>query len=201
LFPLERHTYMEPPNAPVLTNPNRALTGTMQREASRLAAYIKTRVNNAADAEDVLQDVFFELLQAYRLPESIEQVSSWLFRVARNRIIDRFRKDKNNATREVQPGVGDDGEDAYLGLELPSLVGDPESELTRSTILAALQQALEELPAKQREVFVAHEIDGLSFETISRRDGTPINTLLSQKRYAVLYLRQRLQVLYDELEP
>ena len=180
---------MEPPNAPVLTDSNRVIADTLLREASKLTAFIKARVSNTADAEDVLQDVFYEFMQAYRLPEPIEQVSGWLFRVARNRIIDRFRKNKRVSSDE-----------SYLELEIPSAVGDPESDLTRLNILAALQQALQELPAKQREIFVAHEIDGLSFETVSRRDGIPVNTLLSQKRCAVLYLRKRLQVFYDELE-
>jgi RNA polymerase sigma factor (sigma-70 family) len=180
---------MEPPNAPALTDANRVIADTLLREASKLTAFIKARVSNTADAEDVLQDVFYEFMQAYRLPEPIEQVSGWLFRVARNRIIDRFRKNKRVSADEL-----------YLELEIPSPVGDPESELSRLSILAALQQALQELPKKQREIFVAHEIDGLSFETVSRRDRIPVNTLLSQKRAAVLYLRKRLQVFYDELE-
>ena len=179
---------MEPPNTPVLTDANRVIADTLLRETSKLTAFIKARVSNTADAEDVLQDVFYEFTQAYRLPEPIEQVSNWLFRVARNRLIDRFRKKERVSFDEP-----------YLEIEIPSLAGDPEAELTRLNILAALQQALQELPVKQREIFVAHEIDGLSFETVSRRDGIPVNTLLSQKRSAVLYLRKRLQVFYDEL--
>ena len=169
------------------------------REAGRLTAFIKARVGNAADAEDILQDVFFEFVQAYRLPESIEQVGGWLARVARNRIIDRFRRKKASPLAQTD---GPDGErDAlYLDIELPSPDGDPETEFTRLATLAALQQALDELPLEQREVFVAHEIEGLSFEDLSRRDGVPVNTLLSRKRYAVLQLRRRLQTFYDELD-
>jgi RNA polymerase sigma factor (sigma-70 family) len=191
---------MEPLNELVLTDTDRDISGTLLREAGKLAAFIKARVRNAADAEDILQDVFFEFVQAYRLSESIEQVSGWLFRVARNRIIDRFRRKKANSLSEsVEDQDGEHGA-LYLDIELPSPKGDPEAEFARFAILAALQQALEELPASQREVFVAHEIEGLSFEDLSRRDGIPVNTLLSRKRYAVLHLRQRLQVLYDELE-
>jgi RNA polymerase sigma factor (sigma-70 family) len=192
---------MEPPNELVLTDTDRDLPATLLREAGKLAAFIKARVRNAADAEDILQEVFFEFVQAYRLPESIEQVSGWLMRVARNRIIDRFRKKKASSFSEsVEDPDGESGE-VYLGLALPSPEGDPEAEFARLAILGALQQALEELPADQREVFVAHEIEGSSFESLSRRDGIPVNTLLSRKRYAVLFLRRRLQVFYDELAP
>ncbi len=191
---------MEPPNELVLTDTDRDISGTLLREAGKLAAFIKARVRNAADAEDILQDVFFEFVQAYRLPESIEQISGWLFRVARNRIIDRFRKKKASSLTEADQDHEGESSALYLGIELPALEGDPEAEFARSAILAALQKALEELPANQRDVFVAHEIEGVSFEGLSRRDGVPVNTLLGRKRYAVLHLRQRLQVFYDELE-
>jgi RNA polymerase sigma factor (sigma-70 family) len=191
---------MEPLNELVLTDTNRDISTALLREAGKLKAFIKARVRNAADAEDVLQDVFFEFLQAYQLPESIEQVGGWLFRVARNRIIDRFRKRKAISFNEsVEEQEGERG-GLYSNIELPSPEGDPEAEFARLAFLAALQQALDELPAKQREVFVAHEIEGLSFEMLSRRDGIPVNTLLSRKRYAVLYLRERLLVFYDELD-
>jgi RNA polymerase sigma factor (sigma-70 family) len=191
---------MEPLNELVLTDTDHDVSGTHLREAGKLAAFIKARVRNAADAEDILQDVFFEFVQAYRLPESIEQVSGWLFRVARNRIIDRFRKKKATAFGDSVEAHDVEGGALDLEIELPSPGGDPEAEFTRLAFLAALQQALEELPANQREVFVAHEIEGLSFEILSRRDGIPVNTLLSRKRYAVLYLREQLQLFYDELD-
>jgi len=189
---------MQPLNEIVLTDNNRDLSGTLLREAGKLAAFIRARVRNVADAEDILQDVLFEFIQAYRLPESIEQVSGWLFRVARNRIIDRFRTKKATS---LSGSVHDEESSAtHLDIELPSLDGDPEAEFARMAILSALQQGLDELPAKQREVFVAHEIEGLSFESLSRRDGVPVNTLLSRKRYAVLHLRRRLMTFYDELD-
>jgi RNA polymerase sigma factor (sigma-70 family) len=190
---------MEPLHELVLTDTDHDVAGAISREAGKLAAFIKARVRNAADAEDILQDVFFEFIQAYQLPESIERVGGWLFRVARNRIIDRFRKKKeiSFSASEEQDGGRDT---LHLNIELPSPEGDPEAEFARSAFLTALQIALEELPANQREVFVGHEIEGLSFENLSRRDGIPVNTLLSRKRYAVLYLRERLQVFHDELE-
>jgi RNA polymerase sigma factor (sigma-70 family) len=184
----------------VLTDTKRDIAPTLSREAVKLTAFIKARVRNAADAEDILQDVLFEFVQAYQLPESIEQVAGWLFRVARNRIIDRFRKKKASSLSESVRHPDDESSALYLDFELPSLEGDPEAEFTRLAFLAALQRALEELPANQREVFVAHEIEGLSFEILSLRDGIPVNTLLSRKRHAVLYLRERLQVFYDELD-
>jgi RNA polymerase sigma factor (sigma-70 family) len=184
---------MEPPHALFVTNDNRAITATVLREASKLAAFIRSRVRNSADAEDILQEVFFEFVQAYRLPETIEQVSGWLFRVARNRIVDRFRKKKPQAFSE-------DSDAENLHLLLPSSDAGPEAEFAREAILEGLQQALDELPVEQREVFVAHEIAGVSFETLAFRGGVSVNTLLSRKRYAVLHLRKRLKTLYDELD-
>ena len=191
---------MERPNALVLTESNRDVSGTVLREAGKLGAFIRARVRNAADAEDILQDVFFELVQADRLTASIENVSAWLFRVARNRIIDRFRRQKTSSLDEAVQQSDRADDPLNLDIDLPALDGDPEAELARANILAVLQQALDELPASQREIFVAHEIEGLSFEGISRRNGVPVNTLLSRKRYAVLYLRERLQVFYDDLQ-
>ena len=191
---------MESLNELVLTDADRDLLGTLSREGGKLGAFIKARVRNAADAEDILQDVLFEFVQAYRLPESIEQVSGWLFRVARNRIIDRFRKKNASSSSESVQDPHEENGALSLDIELPALEGNPEAEFARLAILSALQLALEELPANQREVFVAHEIEGLSFESLSRRDGIPVNTLLSRKRYAVLHLRQRLQPFYDELD-
>jgi RNA polymerase sigma factor (sigma-70 family) len=191
---------MEPPYALFVTDTNRDISATVSREAGKLAAFIEGRVRNTADAEDILQEVFLEFVQAYRLPEPIEQISAWLFRVARNRIIDRFRKKKTQSFSESIQDRGEEGGGQYLDLEIPSPEGGPEAEIARLAILEALQQALGELPVGQREVFVAHEIEGLSFESLSRRGGIPVNTLLSRKRYAVLYLRRRLQTLYDELD-
>ncbi|MYN29747.1 RNA polymerase sigma factor [Duganella levis] len=181
---------------PTITEQDQAITATVLRERSRLWHFIRRRVADQTDADDILQDVFYEFTQAYHLPEPIEQVSAWLFRVARNRIIDRFRKKKEVALEDL--GSGDEDEDCRLDLMLPSPDGGPEAAYTRAMLLEELQRALEALPANQREVFIAHELDGISFKEMAAETGVSINTLLARKRYAVLYLRQRLQALYDE---
>jgi RNA polymerase sigma factor (sigma-70 family) len=179
------------------TNKDDDITATVLRERSKLGNFIRRRVADQTDADDILQDVFYEFTQAYRLPEPIEQVSAWLFRVARNRIIDRFRKKKEVALDDL--GCGDDDSDEYrLDLMLPSLDAGPEAAYTRSVLLEELQAALDDLPPNQREVFVAHELDGASFKDMAAESGISINTLLARKRYAVLYLRERLQALYNE---
>ncbi len=177
---------MTPPNSSI----DQDITATVLRERSRLGNFIRRRVSDPTDADDILQDVFFEFTEAYRLPEPIEQVSAWLFRVARNRIIDRFRKKREVALDDM---TDEDGEEYRLDLLLPSAEGSPEDAYTRTLLLRALQVALEELPANQREVFIAHELDGTSFKEMSAQCGTPVNTLLARKRYAVLHLRSRLQ--------
>lgn len=184
--------------APTMTTEqNQAITQTVLRERSRLWNFIRRRVADQTDADDILQDVFYEFTQAYHLPEPIEQVSAWLFRVARNRIIDRFRKKKEVALEDLAATAEDD-EDCRLDLMLPSPDAGPEAAYTRAMLLEELQRALEALPANQREVFIAHELDGVSFKEMAAQTGVSINTLLARKRYAVLYLRQRLQTLYDE---
>ena len=174
---------------------NRRLSEVIEHERRRLLNFIRTRVKDDEDAEDILQDVFFELIQAYRLMKPIEQAGAWLFRVARNRIIDRFRKKTAESLSEVPEGQED-----TLALEalLPSPDAGPEAAYARSVLLEELDAAIEELPEEQREVFVAHEIDGLSFHQMAERTGVNINTLLSRKRYAVLHLRRRLQAIYEE---
>jgi RNA polymerase sigma factor (sigma-70 family) len=172
------------------------LTAVVVRERTRLVKFIRRRVANQADAEDILQDVLYEFVDAYRLPASIEQVSAWLFRVARNRIIDRFRKKKEQS---LEGAAAPDGE-YRLDFALPSTDAGPEAEYARSVMLTALQQALAELPDPQREVFVAHELEGRSFKTMAADSGVAVNTLLSRKRAAVQHLRARLQSTYDELE-
>ncbi|WP_369977305.1 RNA polymerase sigma factor [Xanthomonas bundabergensis] len=181
---------------------DRDIAATVLRERSRLGRFIRRRVLDWAEAEDILQDVLYEFVQAYRLPASIEQASAWLFQVARNRIIDRFRKRKAQPPGErIDDGAADDDDALRLDLALPAPGGGPEAAYARARLLVALQQALDELPDKQREVFVAHEFEGRSFRQMADADGIPINTLLARKRYAVLYLRARLQAAYDELEP
>jgi len=178
-----------------MTDKDSEISAVVVREQSRLGNFIRTRVGDPAEAEDILQDVFYEFVEEYRLPESIEQASAWLFRVARNRIIDRFRKKKPVSLSEA----GDE-EDYRLDLALPSPDAGPEAEYARALLLDALREALDELPEAQREVFVEHELDGRSFKEMAARSGIAINTLLARKRYAVLHLRERLQTVYDELE-
>ncbi|MYM31905.1 sigma-70 family RNA polymerase sigma factor [Duganella sp. CY15W] len=183
--------------APITTSEqDQDITATVLRERSRLWHFIRRRVADQTDADDIMQDVFYEFTQAYHLPEPIEQASAWLFRVARNRIIDRFRKKKEVALEDM--GASDEDEECRLDLMLPSPDAGPEAAYTRALLLEELQLALDELPANQRDVFVAHELDGVSFKEMAAQTGVSINTLLARKRYAVLYLRQRLQAMYEE---
>jgi len=179
------------------------LAAIVQRERSRLGRFIRRRVPDPADAEDILQDVFQEFINAYRLPASIEQAGAWLFRVARNRIIDRFRRKRHEPLflTAGDAGSAEDDEAQRLDFALPATDGGPEAEYTRSALLLALQQAIGELPDEQREVFLAHELEGRSFKDLAEHSGVALNTLLARKRYAVLHLRRRLQAVYDELEP
>lgn len=203
---------MDPPKpaAALMIDPgddrDSAITATVRREQARLVNFIRRNVRDRTDAEDILQDVLSEFVEAYRLPETIEQAGAWLFRVARNRIIDRFRKKKEQPLSELAGGNDDalafDDEDSpyRLDLALPSPDAGPEAQYARRRLLDALQQALNELPENQREVFVAHEIEGLSFKELAEQTGAPVNTLLARKRYAVLQLRSRLQPIYDEFD-
>ena len=177
----------------------RDLTATILRERSKLGHFIRRRVRDPSEAEDILQDVFHEFVQAYRLPAPIEQVSAWLFRVARNRIIDVFRKKRELPLAEAT-GEPDDDSEYRLDLALPSYEAGPEAVYARSVLLDALQAALDELPGNQREVFVAHELEGRSFKELAAESGVSVNTLLARKRYAVLHLRASLQTVYDELD-
>jgi RNA polymerase sigma factor (sigma-70 family) len=187
-----------PPPDPMLERDN-DLTATILRERTRLGHFIRRRVRDPSDAEDILLDVFHEFVQAYRLPAPIEQASAWLFRVARNRIIDVFRKRRELPL--VEPATEPDDESEYrLDLALPSQDAGPEAAYARSVLLDALQAALDELPANQRDVFVAHELEGRSFKELAGESGVSVNTLLARKRYAVLHLRASLQAVYDELE-
>jgi RNA polymerase sigma factor (sigma-70 family) len=179
----------------LMAEQDKRITETITRERGRLRNFIRQRVPDAGEAEDILQDVFFEYVEAYRLPESIEQVGAWLYRVARNRIIDRFRKKKE----EPLPQLSDeDDNEHWLDDVLPSSEAGPEAEFARSVLLEELTAALDELPKEQRDVFIAHELDGRSFKELSAESGVSVNTLLARKRYAVLHLRARLKTIYDE---
>ncbi len=170
---------------------------TVRRERGRLKNFIRQRVPDPAEAEDILQDVFYEFVEAYRLPESIEQAGAWLYRVARNRIIDRFRKKKETPLADL-PGGHD--EQHWLEEILPSAEDGPDAALSRARLIEAIQAALGELPAQQRDVFIAHEIEGKSFQQMAEESGAPAGTLLARKRQAVRRLKARLQTHYTELE-
>jgi len=177
---------------------DRKISETIVRERARLRNFIRRRVPDREDAEDILQDVFSELVEAYRLMEPIEQAGAWLFRVARNRITDLFRKRKPEALEDQQIIAGN-GELFALEDLLRSREGGPEEEYVRTVLIKELEEALEELPREQREVFIAHEIEGRSFKELSTETGLSVNTLLSRKHYAVTHLRRRLQDIHDEL--
>jgi len=169
----------------------------IDRDKTRLRNFIRRRVADPSDAEDILQEVFYELVETYRLMKPIEQVGAWLFRVARNRITDLFRKRKPEASTN-DPVAEQEGE--FLTLEdlLPSREAGPEAAYARTVLLAELEDALEDLPDEQREVFLAHEIEGRSFKDLAAETGLSVNTLLSRKHYAVIHLRERLRAVYDE---
>lgn len=176
---------------------DKLISQAMERDEPKLRNFIRKHVADTGEAEDIVQEAFYELLEAYRLMKPVEHVTAWLFRVARNRIIDLFRKKRPESLSE--PVVSTDGDDTLL-LEdlLPSAEASPEAAYARNMLLDALEDAIEELPLAQREVFIAHELTGLSFKEISAETSVSVNTLLSRKHYAVLYLRQRLQAIYED---
>jgi RNA polymerase sigma factor (sigma-70 family) len=179
------------------TQQDRRIRATVEDQRARLWNFIRRRVADEADAEDILQDVFYEFVQAYRLMKPIEQAGAWLFRVARNRIIDLYRKRKTDPLSE-QPASVENGEPLKLEELLPSPDSGPEAAFARGLLLAELEDALNELPDEQREVFIAHELEGRSFKDLAADTGISVNTLLSRKHYAVLHLRRRLQAIYEE---
>jgi RNA polymerase sigma factor (sigma-70 family) len=182
----------------MMTEQDQQISAAVDREKARLRNFIRRRVADPSDAEDILQEVFYELVETYRLMKPIEQVGAWLFRVARNRITDLFRKKKPEASTN-NPVAAEDGE--FLALEelLPSPDAGPEAAYARVVLIEELEDAMEELTEEQREVFLAHEIEGRSFKELARETGLSVNTLLSRKHYAVLHLRERLRDVYDEI--
>jgi RNA polymerase sigma factor (sigma-70 family) len=172
----------------------------INREYARLRRFIRRRVADQGDAEDILQDVFYELIEAYRMTKPIEQVTEWLFRVARNRITDLFRKKNRDAQRTGPTTVPNYSDVLFLEDMLPSKDAGPEAAYARTVLLEELEEALDELPEEQREVFIAHELMGYSFKEIAEESGVSVNTLLSRKHYAVLHLRQRLRAIYEEFK-
>ncbi len=176
---------------------DRRISEVVKREQSRLRNFIRRRVPDPRDAEDILQEVFYELVEANHLLMPIEHVTGWLFRVARNRITDLFRKKKPESFSDAAV-TGDDEELLYLEDLLPSPDAGPDALYARSVLLDELEFALDELPDEQREVFVGHELEGRTFKEMAAETGVSVNTLLSRKRYAVLHLRERLRSIYDE---
>jgi RNA polymerase sigma factor (sigma-70 family) len=167
-------------------------------ERARLKNFIRRRVPDERDAEDILQEVFYELVEAYRMMKPIERVSAWLYRVARNRITDLFRKKRPEALASAPVAVSEDGESLLLEDLLPSPEAGPEAVYARSVLLDELDAALDELPEGQRQVFVAHEMEGRSFKEIAQATGLNVNTLVLRKHYAVIQLRERLEAIYEE---
>jgi RNA polymerase sigma factor (sigma-70 family) len=190
-----------PRKEPMARDEDQRISDVVNREQSRLRNFIRRRVPDPLDAEDILQDVFYELVEANRLLMPIDHVTGWLFRVARNRIVDLFRKKKparfsDAASRENE---GEDDELLQLDDLLPSPDAGPDALYARNVLLDELTLAVDELPKEQRDVFVAHELEGRSFKEIAAETGVSVNTLLSRKHYAVLHLRKRLRSIYDEL--
>ncbi len=187
----------EPSSITSMTERDRQISEIIAEERSRLRNFIRRRVPDPADAEDIVQEVFYELVEANRLLMPIEHVTGWLFRVARNRITDLFRKKKPETFSDA---VVEDEDGQVLQIEdlLPSPDAGPEALYARNVLLDELESAVDELPEEQRKVFVAHELEGRSFKEIAAQTGVGVNTLLSRKRYAVLHLRERLQSIYDE---
>jgi len=183
-------TPLTPHQAPLMTEQRNSIADIVARERTRLHGFIRRRVPSPGDAEDILQDVLYEFARAWSLPEPIEQVGAWLVKVARNRIIDRGRKKREEALPD---------DDYYLDDALPSAASGPEAAYARARLLGAISSALDELPAHERDVFIAHEIDGMSFKALALETGVKVNTLLGWKRRAVVHLRHRLQATYDEL--
>jgi RNA polymerase sigma factor (sigma-70 family) len=188
----------KPVSAIAMTEQDRQISEVVAEQRGRLRNFIRRRVPDPADAEDIVQEVFYELVEANRLLMPIEHVTGWLYRVARNRITDLFRMKKPVAFSDA--AVEDEtGEPLQIEDLLPSPDAGPEVLYFRSVLLDELEFAISELPREQREVFVAHELEGRSFKELSAESGVNVNTLLSRKRYAVLHLRERLQNIYDDL--
>lgn len=188
----------EPSSISAMTDRDHQLSEIIAGERSRLRNFIRKRVPNEADAEDLLQEVFFEAVEAFRLMEPVQQWSAWMFRVARNRIIDLFRKKRRWTFGSDSVTVTSEEETLRLEDMLPSRDAGPDAAYARTILLDELEEALNELPKEQREVFIAHEIEGYSFKEIESRTGASVNTLLSRKHYAVMHLRRRLASIYDE---
>jgi RNA polymerase sigma factor (sigma-70 family) len=181
-----------------MTEQDQKISEAISRAEPGLRSFIRSRVADAGDAEDILQDVFYELVEAYRMMKPVEQVTAWLFSVARNRIIDLFRRRSREVRRTEPTSSSEDEQRLVLEELLPSPDAGPEAAYARRVLLEELDEALDELPEAQREVFVGHELMGYSFKELAAKSGVSVNTLLSRKHYAVLHLRERLRSIFDE---
>jgi len=181
----------------MMVQQDQQISEAVEREKPRLRNFIRKRVADRSDAEDILQEVFYELVEAYRMMKPVQQVTAWLFQVARNRITDFFRSKTREASSEAAVKL-EDGEELHWEDLLPSTEAGPEAAYARSVLMEEMEAALDELPEEQREVFVAHEFLGYSFKELAAQTGVSVNTLLSRKRYAVVHLRERLQTIYDD---
>lgn len=177
---------------------DRRLSDVIAREQARLRRFIRARVRSDSDAEDIFQEVFYELVDAYRLTKPLEQVGAWLFRVARNRITDLFRRRRSTPLEPAAERWLPEEERSHWEDLLPSAEAGPDAVYARKLLLEELDAALDELPKEQRDVFIAYELEGRSFKDLSEETGVALNTLLSRKRYAVLHLRRRLQFIHSE---
>lgn len=182
----------------LMAQQDKRISEAIDRDHIKLRNFIRRRVADQGDAEDILQDVFYELVEAYRMMKPLEQVTAWLFQVARNRIIDLFRRKMREAQRTGSATFTEDSEALLPEDLLPSPDAGPEAAYARTVLIEELDDALDELSEEQREVFIAHELMGFSFKELAEQSGVSVNTLLSRKHYAVLHLRQRLQAIYDD---
>lgn len=177
---------------------NREIGTELVRQRNKLLSFIRKRVPDSDEAEDILQDVFYQFIESYRLMKPVEQAGAWLFRVARNKITDRFRKKKPERLELIAGGRDENNEPLLLADLLPSDTDSPETKMMNEMLMEELTGALDQLPIEQKEVFIQHEVEGKSFQEIADETGTSINTLLSRKRYAVIILREKLQNVYKE---
>ena len=179
---------------------NDSIKGTVAEHGNRLFSFIRNRVSDLEDARDILQDVYYEFTETSRIDVPIEQAASWLYRVARNKIIDKYRKKKTERLDDIKVNRYTNEDESLLLSELiPSDSSIPDSRFDNSLLMAAIEDALDELPKEQRDVFVMHELENKSFKEIGELTGVTLNTLLSRKRYAVQHLRKRLNYLYKEI--
>ncbi len=178
---------------------NETISEVMRENGTKLFSFIRNRVREQEEAEDIFQDVMFELTASYRLMQPIEKMAAWLYRVARNKITDKYRKKRPVLLNDQMVYKGDDDDHLFLQDLIKSSEESPDKDFDQALIQIALESALDELPFEQRDVFIKHELEGLSFKEISNETGESVNTLLSRKRYAVLHLREKLRDLYVEL--